>query len=104
MGTEKLLDKTYTLRYAAGAYWLVDIGQRGADYRPPLQLNRMGADIVRLLSAGEAQEAIVRRLCGEYEARDESERALVRRDVENFLRTLWEKDIEITEEKGTVIL
>ena len=63
MGNER-----YCLRHAAGAYWLVDIGQTMGEYRPPLQLNEMGAQIVELLLEGAAQEEIVDKLRTRYEA------------------------------------
>lgn len=46
------------LREAAGCYWLVDTGQSGRPYRPPLRLNETGAEIWRGISDGRAPEEI----------------------------------------------
>ena len=90
--------RNYFLRQAAGAWWLVDVSQSGADYRPPLQLNEMGATIVKLCSTGVGRQEIVRQLCADYEADPER----ITRDVEAFLGALAQQGIEITDGKGTV--
>lgn len=92
----------YSLRYAAGGWWLLDIGQSGREYKAPLKLNAMGADIVRLLAEGKAKGEITTHLGERYEAENDAERQQIEADVEAFLLTLKEQGIEITGEKGTV--
>lgn len=91
----------YSLRYAAGAYWLLDIQQADPeDYRPPLQLNEMGADIVKMLNAGWDREQIVQSLCAEYGVEQE----MVEKDVASFLQTMKENQIDLTGKKGAVLV
>lgn len=97
-------EKTYTLRYAAGSYWLFRVPRTGDAYRPPLQLNRMGADIIKLAGQGFQIEQIVQKLCQVYDAQDEESRSLIQRDVAEFLRLLEEHDIRGVGEKGVNIL
>lgn len=42
----------YQLRYAAGLYWLLDMEQQGEEYRRPLPLNEVGAEIWKCLGKG----------------------------------------------------
>ncbi len=74
----------YQLRYAAGAYWLLNTGQRGLDYIRPLSLNASGAYIWQMLRDGFDKTEIADRLCGEYGI----EREAALRDVEEFLKQL----------------
>lgn len=48
----------FVLREAAGCCWLVDTGQAGRPYRPPLRLNAAGGEIWRALAAGRTPEEI----------------------------------------------
>jgi hypothetical protein len=56
----------YQLRYAAGTYWLLDMGQEGFDYQSPVCLNETGAYLWRLFQKGLDKEAIARQLSEEY--------------------------------------
>jgi len=91
-------EKRYCLRYAAGAYWLLDTQQSGRDYRPPVKLNEMGADIIKRLNEGISGSQLARAVAEEYQA----DSALVERDVRAFLQSLETQGIAMTEWKGTV--
>ncbi len=97
-------ERKYTLRYAAGAYWLFRIPRTGEVYRPPLQLNRMGADIIKMAGQGLQMEQIVQELCRVYDAQDEGSCSLIRRDVAQFLKLLEDHDMRIVGEKGVSVL
>lgn len=88
----------YCLRYAAGAYWLLDTLQPAGDYKAPLQLNETGADIVKLLAHHYNREEIIRKLCEEYHADTE----ILTKDVDDFLQMLADRGYEIGSQKGTV--
>jgi hypothetical protein len=56
----------YQLRYAAGKYWLLDMGQKGFSYQSPVCLNETGAYLWRLFQKGLEKEEIARLLSVEY--------------------------------------
>lgn len=70
----------YQLRYAAGLYWLLDTEQPGIPYKKPLSMNRIGADILRMMSKGFDQTQIIEALCEEYRM----PRSVITADVEQF--------------------
>lgn len=90
----------YCLRYAAGSYWLLDIQQSGERYIPPLQINEMGADVIRMLNNGASEEQITGTLCREYGAGWQQ----VSGDVTAFLQMLHRNGVDITDKKGTVMI
>lgn len=83
----------YQLRYAAGIYWLLDIGQEGVPYRKPLPMNEVGAAIWKMMVQGLDRKQIVEALCREYQVTDET----VQRDVEQFQAQLAEYGIDVTD-------
>ncbi|MBR1854052.1 MAG: PqqD family protein [Lachnospiraceae bacterium] len=97
-------ERRYTLRYAAGAYWLFCVPHPGEAYRAPLQLNRTGADIIRMAGQGLEAGEIVTRLCEIHEAEDEESCRMIRGDVAGFLKLLEDHDMRIIGEKGVSIL
>ena len=56
----------YQLRYAAGLYWLLDMGQSGQNYHRPLPLNAAAAEIWQSLVNGEKTEEIADMICRKY--------------------------------------
>lgn len=52
------------LRKAAGCFWLVDTGQSGRPYIPPLRLNEAAAAIWTSLSEGRSPKEIAAELAG----------------------------------------
>lgn len=50
--------RSLALREAAGCFWLVDTGQSGRPYRPPVRMNEAGAEIWRKLAEGKTAEEI----------------------------------------------
>ena len=96
--------RVYTLRYAAGAYWLFCVPHAGEVYRPPLQLNRTGADMIKMAGQGLTVEEIAEGLCKEYEVQDEESCRMIRKDVEEFSKLLEDRDMRIIGEKGVRIL
>ena len=90
MSTKKGMDTMrYQLRYAAGLYWLLDTEQPGVPYKKPLSMNRVGADIYRMMTKGLSQEQIVEALCEEYQM----PRSEILLDVEQFQAQLEEYNI-----------
>jgi len=74
----------YQLRYAAGGYWLLDMEQDGAMYRPPLSVNGVGADIWKGLLEGWNFEQIIKELSLEYGVSKEE----IGPDVQQFYEQL----------------
>lgn len=57
----------YSLRYAAGQYWLLDLEQKGIPYKPPVSLNDVGAQMWSMLQEGISTEQMAEVLCKEYD-------------------------------------
>jgi len=94
----------YSLRYAAGAYWLFAVSETSENYRPPLRLNRMGADILRMAGQGLTSGQILQQLGREYEAQDEADFARLEADITAFWKTMADHGIDRVGEKGVRIL
>lgn len=60
------MESNYTLRKAAGSYWLLDLAQDGKDYRRPLELNESGAFLWKMLCSGCSVEEAAAGLSREY--------------------------------------
>lgn len=89
MEKEKKKEQHYQLRFAAGAYWLLDMTQEGAAYRKPLMLNETAAQIWKRYAAGESEESIAGWLEQEYAI----EKTDAERDVRDFLHRLGQTGI-----------
>ncbi len=72
----------FVLRKAGGLYWLLDTEQEGPNYKRPVALNSVGADIFNMIKEGKDREDIIGALKSKYET-DENN---IREDVEDFLR------------------
>ncbi len=83
---EKNRTSDYQLRFAAGGYWILDMGQEGVPYKKPLSVNEIGADIWKMMEQGMERDEIADRLCREYGA----EREIVMEDIEHFQKKLRE--------------
>lgn len=94
------MEKRYCLRHAAGAYWLLDVGQEAGTYKAPLQLNEMGADIIKMLSENMNQDDIICKLSLEYGVACEQ----IKSDVDSFFRMLASQGFEIDVQKGMVVV
>ena len=70
----------YQMRYAAGIYWLLDMGQAGVPYRKPLAMNEAGARIWELTSQGYDDEEISEKLSEEYQA----DISVISEDIKQF--------------------
>ena len=81
---------SYQLRYAAGIYWLLDMGQPGDPYRKPLPLNEMGAAIWTMMEKGLDLEEISADLAAEYGISQEE----VGKDVREFCQQLKRQGIK----------
>lgn len=91
--TIKEWSKQYKLRYAAGHFYLLDMKQPGVPYKPPLELNHIGAQIWQLMADDHSSEEIVHILADEYEV----DKADIREDVLQFQRSLVTYGVEIGE-------
>ncbi len=80
----------YTLRKAAGSYWLLDLAQDGKDYRRPLELNESGALLWRLICTGSGVTEAAAELSREYGIVFDEARA----DTISFLESLKEAGID----------
>lgn len=60
------MKSNYTLRKAAGSYWLLDLAQDGKDYRRPLELNESGALLWKRFCEGDSVKEAAAALCREY--------------------------------------
>lgn len=85
----------YQLRYAAGAYWLLDMAQSGHPYKQPLAMNECGAYIIRQLQEG----ALPGRLAQSFAKRYGISERQATKDVGAFLAQLEREQIEICKEK-----
>lgn len=81
----------YQLRHAAGVYYLLDMQQDGSDYKSPLKMNSMGAEIYTMLEKGFTREQIVHNLSTEYQVDEE----MIRQDVATFLGQLEQFGVDI---------
>lgn len=70
----------YQVRFAAGQYWILDMGQEGVPYRKPLAVNGIGARIWEMMERGMDRDGIADCLCEEYQAG----RQTVLEDIDRF--------------------
>jgi len=81
----------WQLRHAADTYWLLDMKQGPENWRPPLTLNRAGAELWQLFDRGIEEEVAAEMLCRQY--RLDRESAL--KDVRDFLAGLETQGIVV---------
>lgn len=81
----------WQLRHAAGSWWLLDMMQEPGSWRPPLSLNRAGAEIWEYLQQGMKEEDAAEELCSRYGL----DRAEALADVRGFLAALEARGIVI---------
>ncbi len=67
MGKLRISNNTYSLRQAAGQYWLLDMSQKGIWYKHPMTFNEVGADIWKMMEQGYTVDEIIGALSEEYE-------------------------------------
>lgn len=83
----------YQLRYAAGRYWLLDMMQDELSYKPPLSMNEVGADILKMIFQRMSTKEIAELLSKEYDILEES----AKEDVIQFRNELMRFGITIEE-------
>lgn len=66
--TQENSTSRYQLRYAAGMYWLLDMEQDAGNYKRPMSMNEMGAEIWRLMQKNHSIDEIAVMLSKEYDA------------------------------------
>lgn len=81
----------YSLRKAAGSYWLLDMQQDGKNYIEPIALNESGARIWELASQGLEVSAIAELLAKQYGIGAE----MVKEDILQFLEGLEAAGVSI---------
>lgn len=81
----------YELRYAAGIYWLVDVGQPGIPYQKPLMLNETGAEIFQEYFKEKNVEKVAYVLSKKYKI---AENVLIE-DMKQFVEQLQSQGVVI---------
>lgn len=84
------IKRNYMLRYAADAYWLIDMTE-GRQFKYPVQLNEVGAYIWKMAYEGQPVEDIALALHGEYGVDMEE----ARRDVADYLMQLKQQGFDL---------
>lgn len=84
----------YSVRKAAGNYWLLDMQQDGKNYIEPIALNESGAKIWELASQGLDISAIAEQLAKQYGIGAE----MVKEDILRFLEGLEAVGVSIGDE------
>lgn len=85
----------YQLRYAAGAYWLLDMEQPGMPYKKPMMLNECGAYIWQQMDRAETLSSIAAKLHERYEVPED----VACGDVEQFMLQLQAHGVLLELEK-----
>ncbi len=80
----RIINNSYSLRNAAGLYWLLDMKQVGIPYKRPMSLNEIGAQIWDLLEREYTLTAICREIAAEYNVEEEE----IQKDVFEFVNQL----------------
>lgn len=82
------IKKGYVLRSVAGKNVVVSVG--ATDFSGMITLNESAAFMWKLLEKGIESEELEIALAKEYEASDDGDRALIKKDVYEFLKKLKE--------------
>lgn len=88
------MNARYSVRKAAGNYWLLDMQQDGKNYIEPIALNESGARIWELASQGLDISAIAEHLAKQYGIGAE----MVKEDILRFLEGLEAVGVSIGDE------
>lgn len=88
-----IIENSYSLRYAAGSYWLIDMSQKGIPYKRPMTLNEVGAKIWDMLTAGYWITDISEKLSVEYDI----SKAEIEEDINQFINQLRAYGVKIEE-------
>lgn len=88
-----IIDNTYSLRYAAGSYWLIDMSQKGIPYKRPMTLNEVGAKIWEMLVDEMSITEMSCKLSAEYEISQPE----VEEDILQFMKQLRAYGVKIEE-------
>ncbi len=88
------MNARYSVRKAAGSYWLLDMQQDGKNYIEPIALNESGAKIWELASQGLDISAIAEQLAKQYGIGAE----MVKEDILRFLEGLEAVGVSIGDE------
>lgn len=89
----RIIDDCYSLRKAAGLYWLLDMKQVGIPYKRPMSMNEIGAQIWDLLEREYTLSAICREIAAEYNEEEEE----IKKDVLEFVNQLKAYGVHIEE-------
>ena len=89
----RIIDNSYSLRKAAGLYWLLDMKQIGIPYKRPMSFNEIGAQIWDLMEREYTMAAICREIAAEYDAEEEE----IQKDVLEFIHQLKAYGVNIEE-------
>lgn len=65
------MNTKFQLRHAAGIYWLLDMEQEIGNYKKPLPMNEMGAEIFELMQEGNTNKQIAEILADRYSSKPE---------------------------------
>ena len=65
------MNKKFQLRHAAGIYWLLDMEQEIGNYKKPLSMNEVGAEIFELMQEGKDNLHIAEILGDRYSSKPE---------------------------------
>ena len=65
------MNTKFQLRYAAGIYWLLDMEQEIGNYKQPLSMNEVGAEIFELMQEGKSNQQIAEILGDRYSSKPE---------------------------------
>ena len=65
------MNNRFQLRHAAGIYWLLDMEQEIGNYKQPLSMNEVGAEIFELMQEGKSNQQIAEILGDRYSSKPE---------------------------------
>ncbi len=65
------MNKRFTLRSAAGVYWLIDLEQEPPGYKKPLTMSKTGMEIIEQMEEGRSNEEIAEVLGNRYNSKPE---------------------------------
>ena len=66
---EEVVHGNFRIRPVADSYFLIDMTDRGSDYRSPLELNELSARILEACWKGMEVAEITEAICREYDAK-----------------------------------
>lgn len=84
-------NERFLLRNIAGTHFLLDTQYRGKQYKRPLQINDMGAEIFDMWEKGMARAEIIQSIAREYGIEED----IIANDLQDFFGQLRDFDLEI---------